>query len=96
MKLFKNFKTKRQLREEIAMLKGMLTPTIHTVERDVETVRSCVLLEENMPVEFAKEMIARRMADFLKPLIDYDVEDSPTDDSLGKKLTGTLYVAKKK
>lgn len=95
MKLFKNFKTKRQLREEIAMLKGMLTPTkpqIHTVERDVETVRSCVLLEENMPVEFAKEMIARQMSEYLQPLIEYDVEDS----RISKKLSGTLYVAKRR
>lgn len=91
MKLFRKFKTKRQLREEIAMLKT-IKPQIHIIERDVEPVRSCVLLEENMPVEYAKEMIARQMAEHLQPLIEYDVEDS----RIGKKLTGTLYVAKRR
>lgn len=91
MKLFRNFKTKRQLREEIAMLKA-IKPQIHTIERDVEPVRSCVLLEQDMPVEYAKEMIARKMAGYLQNFIEYDVEDS----IIGKKLSGTLYVAKRR
>ena len=91
MKLFRKFKTKRQLREEIAMLKA-IKPQIHTIEKDVEPVRSCVLLEQDMPAEYAKEMIARQMAEYLQNFIEYDVEDS----RIGKKLTGTLYVAKRK
>lgn len=91
MKLFRNFKTKRQLRKEMAILEAM-KPQIHIIERDVEPVRSCILLEQDMPVEYAKEMIARQLADHLQNFIDYDVEDS----RIGKKLTGTLYLAKRR
>ena len=95
MKIFKNFKTKRQLREEIAMLKA-IKPQIHTVERDVFPVRSCVLLEENMPVEYAKEMIARQMANSLRPFIEYDVKDFYTGCEIESEIIGTLYVAKRR
>lgn len=48
MKLFKNFRTKHQLREEIAELRGMLhsqNPQIHSVEREVKRVSSDMVLK---------------------------------------------------
>lgn len=98
MKLFKNFKTKQQLREEIAELKGMLypqRPQIQTVERETQKVSSDVVFDNNVPVEYVKEQIAHRMVEFLKPLIEWDIEDDKAN-LFKKRIRGNIYLAKKK
>lgn len=98
MKLFKNFKTKQQLREEIAELKGMLypqRPQIQTVERETQKVSSDVVFDNNVPVEYVKEQIAHRMVEFLKPLIEWDIEDDKAN-PFKKRIRGNIYLAKKK
>lgn len=97
MKLFKNFRTKKQLREENAMPKSMISmhAPIHTVERNVEKVQSSFLVpyeERNIPEEFIKRQIAKNMIEFLQPLIEYDFTD---DGNGGKIFKGNLYVASK-
>lgn len=98
MKIFKNFKTKQQLREEIAELKGMLypqRPQIQTVERETQRVSSDVVFDNNVPVEYVKEQIAHGMIEFLKPLIEWDIEDDKTQ-LFKKRIQGNIYLAKKK
>lgn len=98
MKIFKNFKTKQQLREEIAELKGMLypqRPQIQTVERETQRVSSDVVFDNNVPVEYVKEQIAHGMIEFLKPLIEWDIEDDKTQ-PFKKRIQGNIYLAKKK
>ncbi len=78
MKLFKDFKTKRQLRKEIAELKGVLfsqRPKLYTVEREVQKISSDMVFDNNVPTEYIKEQIAHGMIEFLKPLIEWDIED---------------------
>lgn len=68
MNLFKNFKTKRQLREENAELRGMLyplRPQLHTVERDVQKVSHAMICENEVPTEYIKEQIAMGMTEYL-------------------------------
>lgn len=98
MKIFKNFKTKRQLREEVAELRGMLChqrPQLHTVEREVQKVLSGMVFDDNVPTEYLKEQIAHGMVGFLKPLIEWDIEDDTTN-PLKKRIRGNIYLAKKK
>jgi hypothetical protein len=98
MKLFKNFKTKRQLREEIAELKGMLCPQrpqIHTIDREIQKVSSDIVFDNNESIEHIKEQIAHGMVEFLKPLIEWDIEDDKTN-PFKKRIRGNIYLAKKK
>lgn len=98
MKLFKNFKTKQQLREEIAELKDMLypqRPQIQTVEREIYKVSSDIVFDSNVSVEHIKEQIVYGMVEFLKPLIEWDIEDDKTN-PFKKRVRGNIYLAKKK
>lgn len=94
MKIFKNFKTKKQLREEIAELKGMLhlkKPQIHITECEVQKVSSDMVFDNNVPVECIKQHIAHEMVEFLKPLIEWDVEDNKTN-PFQKRIWGGVYI----
>ncbi len=98
MKLFKYFKTKRQLRKEIAELKGTLfsqPPKLYTVEREVQKISSDMVFDNNVPTEYIKEQIAHGMIEFLKPLIEWDIEDDNTN-PFKKCIRGNIYLAKKK
>lgn len=98
MKLFKNYKTKQQLREEIAELKGMLhpqRPQIQTVECEVQKVSSNMTFDNNESIECVKEQIAHSMVEFLKPLIEWDIEDNKSN-PFKKRMCGNIYLAKKK
>ena len=98
MKIFKNFKTKRQLKEEIAELKGILhlqKPQIHIIEREVQKVSSDMVFDNNVPVECIKEQIAHGMVEFLKPLIEWNIENEKTN-PFKKRMRGNIYLVKKK
>lgn len=98
MKLFKNFKTKRQLREEIAELRGALfsqSPKLYTVEREIQKVSSDMVFDNNVSTEYIKEQIAYGMIEFLKPLIEWNFEDDNTN-PFKKRICGNIYLAKKK
>lgn len=98
MIIFKNFRSKKQLKEENERLKAMLSvqTQIHTVERNVQKVQSSFDVpcgQRDIPEEVIKNQIARNMIEFLQPLIEYDF----TDDKHGRKIYyGNLYVASKK
>lgn len=67
MKLFKNFKTKKQLRKEIVELKGILhtqKPQIHVIEREVQKVAADMVFDNNEPIEYVKEYIAHEKLNF--------------------------------
>lgn len=98
MKIFKNFKTKKQLREENERLKATLSVPlqIHTVERNVQKVKSSFVVpydQRDIPEDIIKKNIAMNMVEFLQPLIEYDFSD---DKHGGKIYYGNLYVASKK
>lgn len=98
MKLFKDFKTKKQLQEENIRLKARLDfelnrPGIYTVEKNVHRVRAQQLIpdtQRDVPEKYIKESIARHMAEELRPFIEYDFCDAPGG---GKIYSGILYVA---
>lgn len=98
MKLFKNFQTKKQLKEENIKLKALLScpVRVYAVERNIQKVQSSFAVsyhERNIPEEFIKRQIKKRMIDVLKPFINYDIKD---DGNGGKIFYGYLYVADKK
>ena len=98
MKLFKDFKTKRQLREEIAELKSALFsqhPKLDTVEREVQKVSSDIVFNNNEQTEYIKEQIAHEMIEFLKPLIEWILKMIILIRSK-KRIRGNIYLAKKK
>lgn len=98
MKLFKNFKTKQQLREEIAELKGALfsqSPKLYTVDREVQKVSSDMVFDNNVPTEYIKKQISYGMIDFLKPFIEWDIEDDNTN-PFKKRIRENINLAKKK
>lgn len=100
MKFFKNFKTKRHLREENERLKFMLhrPQPINFVEREVQKVSSCVELgkyEIEVPIEVVKKEILHRMVDELEPFVEWDIEDGSEENHYGKIIRGNVYLAKR-
>lgn len=101
MKIFKNFKTKKQLRKENERLKFMLNRPwpINFVEHEVQRVSNCMKLSEyeiKVPIEIIKNEILRRMVDELEPFVEWDIENSLEKNSYGKIIRGTVYLAKRK
>lgn len=82
MKLFKNFKTKKQLREEIKQLefKLLTKPTIGefpTTQKLIEELRSSTIREQrflDVPEEVFKNQIANNLVEQIKPFIRYNVK----------------------
>lgn len=96
MKLFKNFKTKRELREENEKLKLRLSsipPQIYHTQRDAKQVRASISISceelKYIPDEYIKRQIAHNMMTEIEPLISYDFYD---DDYGNKVYTGIIYV----
>lgn len=101
MKFFKNFKTKRQLREENKRLEFMLyrPQPIHFVEREVCKISSCMELsgfEIEVPTEVIKKQILHKIADELEPFVEWDIEDSSDKNHYGKIVKGNVYLSKRK
>lgn len=98
MKLFKNFQTKRQLREENERLKAMLQrpPQIHIVEREVEKVSSCIEIREEIPTEIIKRQIVKGLIDYLEPFIEWDFEDVSDKDIYRKQVRGNIFLVERK
>lgn len=98
MKLFKNFKTKKQLREEIKQLEAQL---IHqhmaknifpVTQKTVETIRCSVMRrmwETDAPDGFFENEIVHRLTEQIKPFIDFQTREEPSGERV---YTGTLYV----
>lgn len=101
MEFFKNFKTKKQLREENERLKFMLhkpEPT-HFVEREVRKISSYMEIsgyEIEVPTEVIKKRILHKMADELEPFVEWDIEDGSDRNHYGKIIKGNVYLAKRK
>lgn len=97
MKLFKNYVSKKKLREENIRLNALLNQParINIVERNVLPYKTKVILENNMPVDYAKKIVCERIACLLyeNNMVEYDVEDN---DYLGKMLIGTVYIGVRK
>lgn len=80
MKFFKNFKTKKQLREENERLKFVLhrPQPINYVEREVQKISSCMELSEyeiEVPIEIIKKRILHNLVDELESFVEWDIED---------------------
>lgn len=97
MKLFKNYVTKKSLKEENEQLRKLLLTSTqkHNTEINVEKVRSSydIPASEKIPEEVIKWHIANNMVQFLQPLIEYDFYNNKHG---GKTYFGSLYVANKK
>lgn len=101
MKFFKNFKTKRQLREEIERLEFMLhrPQPINFVEREVQKISFCMEIsgyEIEVPTEVIKKRILHKMADELEPFVEWDIEDGLGESHYGKIVRANVYLAKRK
>lgn len=99
MKLFKNFKTKKQLREEIKQLEAQLIhqhrerPVFPTTQKRVEILRCSSLRgmgETEVPDRFFENEIAYNLMEQAKPYIDFQTSEEPNGE---KVYRGTLYVA---
>ena len=68
---------------------------IHIIEREVQKVSSDMVFDNNVPVECIKEQIAHGMVEFLKPLIEWNIENEKTN-PFKKRMRGNIYLVKKK
>ena len=101
MKLFKNFKTKKQLRAEIERLKAVQwrPPIINVEQREIQKLcASCLvdwqlmdMAESDVSEEYAKKRIAEEFVQHIIPFIEYSVEDCKD----GKIYRGVLRVVGK-
>lgn len=101
MKFFKNFQTKRQLREENERLKLMLhrPQPINFIEYETQKISSYMKLsgyEVEVPTEVIKKQILYNMIDELKSFVDWDIEDDSDKNHYGKIIRGNIYLAKGK
>lgn len=98
MKLFENFKTKRQLREEIKRLEFMLhkPQPINFVEREMQKISFGMIMTEDVPMEAIKRRVKMGIADNLEPFIEWDIEDIPNEYSYQKQVKANVYLAKRK
>lgn len=96
MKLFKNFKTKKQLRAEIERLQWR-PPIINVEQREIQKLCASYLVdwqlmdmtEDDVSEKYAKKRIAEELLQHIIPFIEYSVEDCPK----GKIYRGILGVA---
>ena len=98
MKLFKNFKTKKQLREEIKRLEAQLIhqhrerPVFPTTQKRIEILRCSTLRRVNeieVPDRVFENEIAYNLTEQAKPYIDFQTSEEPNGE---KVYRGTLYV----
>lgn len=99
MRIFKNSKTKKQLREENEKLNDMLRmvrfantrPTIIT-EKVSEKVKCSVMQswrDSGVPEEIFRNEIAHNLTKQIKPYIDFQIRKETSGERI---YTGTLYV----
>ena len=91
---FKNFKTKKQLREEIAFLKGtqFVQPQVLRVERNIIKHSCRVIFDGNVPADHLKRRIMEQLCHQIEPFIEWDVVATDFCNSL----IGSIYIAEKK
>lgn len=53
----------------------MKSPKVLTIERDIVVLGANIAIEPGMPVEYAKEMLARKMVEEVKQFMTFDLED---------------------
>lgn len=100
MNVFKNFKTKKQLRKENEKLKSRIDallyqPQLINIERyELKTIRARTGFFQSGGIEGAKTELSYLLAKKLVPYIDYDVKDDNV--LFDKVLTGTIQVTVKK
>lgn len=101
MKLFKNFKTKKQLRAEIERLKAVHErPPIIKEHVEVQKLYASYLadnqlldmVESDVSEKYVQKRIAEEIVRFIIPYIEYSVEDCPD----GKIYKGILRVVGKR
>lgn len=85
---FKSKKDKR-IEELEAMLFMRGTPRIIESKHNITTLGARLILEPDMPVEYAKEILARKMTEQIKDSMTYDLED---DSERHKILRATLKI----
>lgn len=97
MRLFKNFKAKKQLREEIERLQCRL-PVINVERMDIKELRASTIITDKNLVDddcaklYAKRAIWDKMRDDMIPFIEYSEEVIPD----GKIIRGKLRVVEKR
>ena len=87
-------KKDKQIEELKAQLSAMYFkhPHIITTQGNVVSVGAVAALEEGMPAEYAKEMIARKLVDGAIRYIHYDLEQQDTVSGRRNVLKGYIQV----
>ena len=99
MKLFKNYKSKKQLRKELSDLQGRLLstastqPHIRAPKCDVRKVRATLIHIDDAPIEQQGKMIAHMIGDTLlrDGLIDFKADSLMYSDGQ-RQLTGSVTI----
>lgn len=87
---FKSKKDKRieELERQLSCM-YMRIPKVVSQERNVVTLKTSIVLEPGMPVEFAKEHLARNMVETVREHMTYDLDD---DNEMRPVLHGQLQI----
>ena len=98
MKLFKNFKTKKQLRKENEVLKSMLIrPNIvRFVEHDVQKIVAYTDTDVTVPEKVVKKEVLMKLAYELEPFVEWRIEDIPYLHPNNQRLIGEIYIGKRR
>ncbi len=97
MKLFKNYKSKRQLRKEIEMLQFAVThATRPIIERyDIKKLKINLDIPGAVPLDVVKQKALHLVADSIEPCIEWDISEKITKNGIEKSLTGTIHIARR-
>ncbi len=97
MKFFRNFQTKRQLKEENERLKSLSRPEpVRIVECEAQKISVCTTIDEGVPMEVLKRRIARSLAEELEPFIEWDFRDMPDIYPYKKQARADVYLARRR
>ena len=98
MKLFRNYKTKRQLRAEISRLNHemMRGQSIVINQYDVQTVACKMPIDDNVPIECIKKHAAMELSKSMMPFIEWNIVDSPENYPIVRQLYGKINIQIKK
>lgn len=100
MKLFKNFKTKRQLRKEIEELKRTHVPftvlhPLSTETRRFEKYMVTIELENDMPLDIAHTVLVQHLAEKIKEHMEVELTEEYSLNGIVRGLRGSIYLMRK-
>ncbi|MBQ3513454.1 MAG: hypothetical protein IJA32_06605 [Lachnospiraceae bacterium] len=98
MKLFKNFKTKKQLRRELEEIKRIHMPSVPQIRfnnSQVDKFTTSITLENDMPLHIAHTVLAQQLTEVIKDNMEIKLTEEYGTSGIIRGLKGSIYLVRK-